>query len=117
MNFKIIAAAALLSLGALPAFAAEGNGEPFFIQAPGVTSASNAVAADTGSETLPVVAGRPGSTLGVYASVAVLDTGNETPVQTANSLPVGAATNFRAFANLGTSAPVLTVMAQVGPRG
>ena len=117
MNFKLIAAAALLTLGALPAFAAEGNGEPFSIQAPGVTSVISAEAADTGSETAPVLAGRPGSALGTYAGVAMPDTGNETPVQTANSMPAGAAASFRAFANFGTAAPVLTVMAQVGPRG
>ena len=117
MNFKMIAAAALLTLGALPVFAAEGNGEPYSTQAAGVTSVITAEVADTGSESLPVFTGRPGSTLGVYAGVATPDTGNETPVQTANSLPAGAASNFRAFANLGTTAPALTVVAQIGPRG
>ena len=81
-------AAALLALAA-PAFAGEGNGDPFPFAAPGVTVAAGTQVADVGSEALPSFAGKPGSHLNVLADGSLPGTGSEALVQTANSLPRG----------------------------
>ena len=93
-------AATLLTLSALPALAGEGGRDYFALQTPGVTTTAVASAPDTGSALYPNVAGRPGSFLGVFASGIVPETGNEAPVQTANSLPRGAEQGNLAYAQL-----------------
>ena len=99
MTKTILAAAALFSLGMAtlaPAFAAEGNGEPF----PGANFAVTRLAhpaytngyaqRDVGSAQYPSTVGRPGSNLSTLANNEVLPAeGNEAVVQTANSLPRG----------------------------
>ena len=108
MKTTLIAAAALLALSALPALAGEGTGDIFAIRTPGVTTMVVAEAPDTGSAQYPVVANRPGSFLGVFASNIVPETGNETPVQTANSLPRGAEQGNLAYVQLHPAVPLLT---------
>lgn len=94
MKTTILAAAAILSLGAAvlaPAFAAEGNGEPFANVQFGVTRLTRPsyVQADVGSAQYPNTVGRPGSNLSRLANGDVLPaTGSEQPIQTANSLPM-----------------------------
>lgn len=101
-------AAALLTLGALPALAGEGTGDIFALRTPGVSTAVVAEAPDTGSAQYPNVAGRPGSFLGVFASNLVPETGSEAPVQTANSLPRGAEQGNLAYVQLTPAVPLLT---------
>ena len=103
MKTTLIAAAALLALGTLPALAeSEGGHDPFALATPGITTTFGTAAADTGSNAYPDMTGRPGSAIAVYAGTLEPDTGTEQPVQTANSLPVGADVNGRAYAHLGT---------------
>jgi hypothetical protein len=108
MKNTLIAAAALLTLGALPALAGEGTGDFFALHTPGVTTTVVAEAPDTGSSQYPVVANRPGSFLGVFASNIVPETGNEVPVQTANSLPRGAELGNPAYVQLRPAVPLMT---------
>ena len=108
MKNTLIAAAALLTLSALPALAGEGTGDIFAIRTPGVTTMVVAEAPDTGSSQYPVVANRPGSFLGVFASNIVPATGNETPVQTANSLPLGAEQGNLSYVQLRPAVPLMT---------
>lgn len=108
MKNTLIAAAALLTLGALPALAGEGTGDVFAIRTPGVTTMIAAEAPDTGSSQYPFVANRPGSFLGVFASDIVPETGNEAPVQTANSLPRGAEQGNLAYVQLRPAVPLMT---------
>jgi hypothetical protein len=86
-------AAALLSLGAAaatPAFAGEGNGNPFPAASFDVTRLPHQMARDVGQNQYPDVVGRPGSNLTALANDQVLPApGNNQPVQTANSLPRG----------------------------
>ncbi len=103
MKTLLLAAVAFTAL-ALPAFAAEGNGEPFPNNVGGFTTVmTSSQRADVGSQAYPDVAGRPGSALDV-ANVAIAnivpDTGNEQPVQTANSLPRGFEQGMPAYARL-----------------
>ena len=92
MTKTILTAAALLGLAFGPAFAAEGNGEPFRNNTR-VGSVPHYVlgqqVADTGSERQPDLAGRPGSDLPALAGDVLPTNGSQAAVQTANSLPSG----------------------------
>lgn len=96
----ILLALAAVTLAAAPSFAQEGNGEPFAYRTPGVTTSLAQQAADVGSVAYPDMTGRPGTQLKVAASNLVPQTGSEAPVQTANSLPVGAAQGTTAYVEL-----------------
>jgi hypothetical protein len=85
----ILLAAVAVTVLALPAFAGEGNGEPFANYDNGTTATVALRRADVGSNAYPNVAGRPGSVLNLYAAGVVPGTGSEQPAQTANSLPRG----------------------------
>jgi len=100
MKTILLAIAALGAL-ALPAFAAEGNGEPFpnYASVPTIQTVVSQ-RADVGSQAYPDVAGRPGSSLAVAAVGLVPDTGNEQPIQTVNSLPRGFEQDMPAYAHL-----------------
>lgn len=114
MKTLLIAAAALLTLGALPALAQEGGRDPFLIQTPGVTTVIGYEAPDTGSAQFPDVAGRPGSALSVFTGTLAPDTDTEAPVQTANSLPGRAP----AYVQPGTATVLTATSAQrPAPRG
>ena len=66
MKSLYLAAAVALSLGAAPAFAGEGNGDPFPFSVGGQTTRTYAAPqqyADTGSQAYPHTAGRPGTSL------------------------------------------------------
>ena len=66
MKTLILAAAVAASLGTAPAFAGEGNGDPFPFSAQGMTTRTYAAPqqlADTGSQSYPNVAGRAGTGL------------------------------------------------------
>ena len=110
MKTTLIAAAALLTLTALPALAGEGTGDAFALRTPGVTTVTTAEAPDTGSSQYPIVANRPGSFLGVFASNLVPETGNETTVQTANSLPRSAEQGNPAYVQLHPAVPLMTAV-------
>ena len=90
MKTLLLATAVAFSLGLAPAFAGEGNGDPFpntaVTFAPSTASASHQFA-DTGSNAYPDVAGRPGSDLPSLAGDVLPTNGSQGPVQTANSLP------------------------------
>ncbi len=88
MKTILLAAVAITAL-ALPAFAGEGNGEPFPMRGNGTTATIALRRADTGSDAYPSVVGRPGSALNLYAAGTVPNTGSEQAAQTANSLPRG----------------------------
>ena len=88
MKTILLAAVAATAL-ALPAFAGEGNGEPFPLYDHGTTTAARSMHTDTGSNAYPSVVGRTGSALNLYAAGVVPGTGSEQPAQTANSLPSG----------------------------
>lgn len=62
MKKFFLAAAVAASLGIAPAFAGEGNGDPFPFNAQSLTAAPQRLA-DTGSQAYPNVAGRPGASL------------------------------------------------------
>ena len=62
MKTIFLAAAVAASLGIAPAFAGEGNGNPFPFSAQGLNAAPQRFA-DTGSQAYPNVAGRPGADL------------------------------------------------------
>ena len=78
-----------MSLGAAPAFAGEGNGEPFPLYDHGTTTAARSMHTDRGSNAYPNLVGRAGSALNLYAAGVVPSTGSEQAAQTANSLPRG----------------------------
>ena len=81
--------AAALVLAAAPVFAQEGNGGPLPNVGLGTTTMSTTQAADVGAQAYPDGAGRPGSALDVVAGTLLSGQGNEAPVHTANSLPLG----------------------------
>ena len=89
-----------LALGAGPALAQEGNGNPFPLRTPGVTTIVTAQSVpEVGSASYPDVRGRPGSAL--FASAEpVVGLSNEAPVQTANSQPVGFTDGTAAYASV-----------------
>jgi hypothetical protein len=88
--FAAMFAAAVLGAGLTPAFAGEGNGEPFYNSVSiGTRLARPALAFDTGSAQYPDVVGRPGSNLPRLAGDVLPSNGSEGAVQTANSLPRG----------------------------
>ena len=90
MKTFIFAAIVATSLGLAPAMAAEGNSEPFPLNAGSFTTQPHLTAprvADTGSEAYPNVVGRPGSDLSQLAGNVLPSNGSEGIVQTANSLP------------------------------
>lgn len=89
MKTLFLAAAVAFSLGLAPAFAGEGNGEPFPNTAESFTARATTPSqyADTGSNAYPNVAGRPGSDLPGLAGDVLPANGSEGAVQTANSLP------------------------------
>ena len=88
----LILAAAILGLGvAAPAFAGEGQGDPFaYSTTAGTRLIRQAQAPDVGSAQYPNIVGRPGSNLPRLAGAILPTDGNEGVVQTANSLPRGA---------------------------
>ncbi len=105
MKTFIIAAVAVAAL-ALPAVAAEGNGEPFPNYLSGsTTTTALSQTADVGSEAFPNVAGRPGSSISVASIGIVPETGSEQPIQTANSLPRGFEQGMPAYAHLVPAVP------------
>ena len=113
MKTYLLAALAATAL-ALPAFAAEGNGEPFpNYSAYGSTTVVTRQRADVGSNAYPDVAGRPGSALSVIAGGVVPDTGTEQPIQTANSLPRGFEAGMPAYARLTPAQPTLVTQFSV----
>ncbi len=90
MKTVILAVVALISLGAAPAMAGEGNSEPFPNNAGTLTTQFASTApqsADTGSAAYPNFAGRPGSDLPRLAGIVLPASGSEGAIQTANSLP------------------------------
>ncbi len=105
---KTILLAAALTALALPAFAGEGNGEPF----PNYSTNQTTIKvlqqrADVGSAAYPNVVGRAGSALNVVAGDIVPDTGAEQPIQTTNSLPRGFEQGMQAYAHLVPKQPTL----------
>lgn len=88
MKTILLAAVAMTAL-ALPAFAGEGNGEPFPMRGNGTTATIALRRPDTGSNAFPSVVARPGSAMNLYAAGTVPGTGSEQTAQTANSLPRG----------------------------
>jgi hypothetical protein len=88
MRTILLAAIAVTAL-ALPAFAGEGNGEPFPNHSNGTTIAVTSQRADRGSNAYPDVVGRPGSAVNLYAANVVPETGSQQSAETANSLPRG----------------------------
>ena len=94
--------AAALTLLAVPAFAQEGNGNPFPNRTYGVSTAVQPVqyaGLGTGQEAYPDVRGRPGTSLFVSLE-PVVGLANEAPVQTANSQPVGFTDGTAAYASI-----------------
>jgi len=96
---NIIAVIAVLGIGVFslhPAFAGEGNGEPF-ANNEAVLSTRMAdpfptpsyAGPDVGSNQYPHVAGRPGTNLTALDDEVLPTNGSQGPVQTANSLPRG----------------------------
>ena len=90
MKTALAAMAALCLVMAAAAHAGEGNGEPFSLREPGLTTLVTArtYAADTGSDAYPDLSGRP-SWVETAGGFDVPVTGSEGVVQTANSLPRG----------------------------
>ena len=100
MKTILLAAAAVAAL-ALPAVAAEGNGEPFPNYLSGSTTTTTlSQRADVGSQAYPDVTGRPGSSISVASVGIVPETGSEQPIQTANSLPRGFERGMPGYAHL-----------------
>ena len=99
MKSVMLAVIASLGIGAAgcgPAFAGEGNGEPFdnnqtALSAQGANPfpAPSYASPDVGSNQYPHVAGRPGTNLTALDNEVLPSNGSEGPVQTANSLPRG----------------------------
>ena len=89
MKTTILAAAALLAIGAVPALAGEGNGDPFGLVTPGVTTTLGYSSANNGA--------------GSYAYEMRPSLDNQISGQPLNSLPAGAETAGRDYAVL--SAP------------
>ena len=88
MKTTLLAAAAVTAL-ALPAFAGEGNGDPFPMRDNGTTATIALRRADTGANAYPTVVARPGAAMNLYMAGAVPGTGSEQAAWTANSLPRG----------------------------
>ncbi len=89
MKTILLAAIAVTAL-ALPAFAGEGNGEPFPNYNNGTTVVVTSQRADRGSNAYPNVVGRPGSAVNLYAAANLVpETGSQQSVETVNSLPRG----------------------------
>lgn len=107
MKTTLLALAAL-TIAAAPSFAGEGNGEPFAYRTPGVATYVGQQAADVGSAAYPDMTGRPGTQLILATADLVPQTGSEAPVQTANSLPAGAAQGNTAYAQLNPARPGAT---------
>lgn len=91
MKITLYAAIAALLLAAVPAFAGEGNGEPFPYAAPAAAGAVTATLQprDVGAAAYPDIAGLPGADLPRLAGAVLPTTGSAGAVQTANSLPAG----------------------------
>ena len=99
MKTTFLTVAALFGLALVPAFAGEGNGNPF----PGnfgtlTTTQTFPQVADTGSNAYPDITGRPGSDLPSLMAEVLPANGSEGAVQTANSLPRGAEEGTVAYA-------------------
>ncbi len=106
----LMLALAALTIAAAPSFAGEANGEPFPNRTPGTATYVGQQAADVGSAAYPDVTGRPGTQLMVAAADLAPQTGSEAPVQTANSLPVGAAQGTTAYVQLNRASPSLATL-------
>ena len=105
MKTILLAAIAATAL-ALPAFAGEGNGEPFPNNVGNLTTTViSSLRADVGSSAYPNLVGRPGSAINVALGEIVPETGSEQPVQTANSLPRGFEQGMSAYAHLTPAQP------------
>ena len=108
MRNTLFAAMAVLGLGiasAAPAFAGEGNGEPFdnnqmVLSTQPVGSAYSYAygARDVGSNQYPSAAGRAGSNVTALNNDVLPSNGSEGAVQTANSLPRNFETGTVAYA-------------------
>lgn len=107
MLLRALVAAA--SVASVPALAQEGNGEPFLNRTPGTTAFAEQQVTDVGSDAYTNVTGRPGTQLMVASADLVTETGSEALVQTANSLPVGAAQGATAYVQLRPATPSLAV--------
>ena len=107
----ILLALAAVTLAAAPSFAGEGNSEPFPYRTPGTTTYVAQQVADVGSAAYPDVTGRPGTNLMVATADLVPQSGSEAPVQTANSLPVGAAQGAVAYVQLTPASSGFTALA------
>jgi hypothetical protein len=88
MKTMLLAAAALLSLGAGLAHAGEANGEPFGHAARVQYVANPLVRSDTGSQAYPDFASQPA--VQFAQGGVVMPNGQNQIVQSLNSLPVGA---------------------------
>lgn len=106
----LLLAFAAVTIAAAPSFAQEGNGQPFAYRTPGFATHAAQQVADVSAEAYPDTTGRPGTQLRVAASDLVPQTGSEAPVQTANSLPVGAAQGTTAYAQLNPARPGLATL-------
>ena len=110
MNTFARVALAVLSLAASPALAEnEGNGNPFAYAAEAQASSGKAFVNETWSESQPQFTGnstQESSLAGLLPSAS-----NETPVQTASSLPVRATDGMLAYA--GVRRRVLVASTQV----
>lgn len=96
MKTTLFAAVAAITLSAVPAFAGEGNGDPFALRTPAIASTTVAAARpDTGAEDTPnldVAFAEPAGAA-LFASNA-----SEASVQPAASLPAGALDGTSAYA-------------------
>ncbi len=99
MKNIMLAVITALGIGASslnPAFAGEGNGEPFDNNQAVLSTRTtdpfptrSYAGPDVGSNQYPHVAGRPGTNLTALDNEVLPTNGSEGPVQTANSLPRG----------------------------
>lgn len=97
---------AVLSLAASPALAEnEGNGNPFSYAAEAWVSSGSPFVTETWSQSHPQLTGNATQ----RSSLAALlpSSGNETPVMTANSLPLRATDGMVAYAGLRRRVPVM----------
>lgn len=104
MKTILLAAVAVTAL-ALPAFAGEGNGDPFPMRGDGTTATIALRRADTGSNAYPNTVARPGSAMNLYAADTVPSAGSEQTAQTVNSLPRGFERGLPVYAD---PKPILT---------
>ena len=99
------AALAVLSLAASPALAEnEGNANPFPYAAEAQVSSGSAFVNETWSQSHPQFTGN--ATQASSLAVLLPSSGSETPVMTANSMPLRAANGMAAYGGLRRRVPV-----------